>query len=316
MGRRRALALSAVGAALALALPSPAGAATVSRSGSDLLVDASAGETNLLSVAEAPAPHLPGSLAIRDGGGSPLRSPDCPAMSDGSLVCPAPAGGGLDVELGDRDDRLTVAAQVTASASGGDGDDTLDLRDAVSGGAWCGPGRDTVRADVLDSVEFSCEAVDYGPPGGTGRVRARRGGGRFVAIPAQPWATIDRRLVANVQYLVRRYRVRITEAYALAGHTFFGEHPLGLAVDIVPGPGGSWADVGRLARWAEPLQNRPRAPFRWVGYNGDYYHGDPSHCPPRHGCPPHLHLSWAHSPVRPGRPAGTVWVFDLQLGDP
>jgi hypothetical protein len=110
--------------------------------------------------------------------------------------------------------------------------------------------------------------------------------------------------------------VRIAEGYAIAEHTYYGEHPLGLAVDIVPGPGGSWADVARLARWAEPRQNRPRAPFRWVGYNGDYNHGDPAHCRPRRGCPPHLHLSWAHSPVSPGRPASTVWVFDLVPGDP
>ena len=60
-------------------------------------------------------------------------------------------------------------------------------------------------------------------------------------------------------WLVRRYRVRITEGFATVGHARFGEHPLGLAVDIEPGPGGTWADVARLARWAEPRQNRPRA---------------------------------------------------------
>ena len=42
-------------------------------------------------------------------------------------------------------------------------------------------------------------------------------------------------------------------------HTANGEHPLGLAVDLVPGPGGSWDDIDRLAAWAEPRQNQPRA---------------------------------------------------------
>jgi hypothetical protein len=114
-----------------------------------------------------------------------------------------------------------------------------------------------------------------------------------------------------VVYLVRRYRVRVTEGYATAGHARFGEHPLGVAVDIEPGPGGTWADVTRLARWAEPRQNRPRRPFRWVGWNGDHNHGHPSACRPSRGCAPHLHLSWAHSPGAPRRPVRTVWVFEV-----
>jgi hypothetical protein len=123
---------------------------------------------------------------------------------------------------------------------------------------------------------------------------------------------VDRRILPDVLYLVRRYRVRITEGYAVSGHSLFGEHPLGLAVDIEPGPGGSWADVARLGRWAEPRQNRPRLPFRWVGWNGDPNHGHPSRCRPRLGCSPHLHLSWAHSPARPRQIARTVWVFEVR----
>ena len=94
--------------------------------------------------------------------------------------------------------------------------------------------------------------------------------------------------------MIRRYRIRIGDGYSLGGNTRpQGEHPLGLAVDIYPGPGGSWTQVSRLARWAEPRQNRPRPPFRWVGYSGDCNHGRGNH----------LHLSWQHSP-RPLRPAG------------
>ena len=95
------------------------------------------------------------------------------------------------------------------------------------------------------------------------------------------------------RYLVAKYKIRITDGYAMEGHAAAGEHPIGLALDIVPGPGGSWNDIDKLAKWAEPRQNRPRAPFRWVGYNGDANHGRGNH----------LHLSWRHTPsqARPAR---------------
>ena len=80
---------------------------------------------------------------------------------------------------------------------------------------------------------------------------------------------------------------------------------------LVPAPGGSWAEVARLARWAEPRQNRPRAPFRWVGWNGDFNHGDPRHCRLDRGCPAHLHLSWSHSPGVPLHPVRRVWTFEV-----
>jgi hypothetical protein len=96
--------------------------------------------------------------------------------------------------------------------------------------------------------------------------------------------------------------VRIGDGYSLTrDHARKGEHPLGLAVDIYPGPGGNWDRVGKLARWAEPRRNRPRPPFRWVGYTGDYNHGRGNH----------LHLSWMHSKGRFGRPVRTVWVWKV-----
>ena len=42
----------------------------------------------------------------------------------------------------------------------------------------------------------------------------------------------------------------------------------------------SWLPITRLALWAEPVQNQPRPPFRWVGYNGDTGHGCGDHSPP------------------------------------
>ena len=81
-------------------------------------------------------------------------------------------------------------------------------------------------------------------------------------------------------------------------HSINGEHPLGLALDIVPNKaaGGTWNDIDRLAKWAEPKQNQPRPPFRWVGYDGDANHGRGHH----------LHLSFGHSETKPGIPAKLV----------
>jgi hypothetical protein len=128
------------------------------------------------------------------------------------------------------------------------------------------------------------------------------GGGRFVEIPGFPGERIDRRLLDDIRMFDRRYSIFITDGYSRDPvHAATGEHPLGLALDIVPdkAAGGRWSDIGRLARWAEPRQNRPRAPFRWVGYNGDAGHGRGHH----------LHLSWNHSPTKPGNKAQTVYTM-------
>jgi hypothetical protein len=123
------------------------------------------------------------------------------------------------------------------------------------------------------------------------------GGGRIVDIPWQPGEWIDERLLPDVDLLRRRFRIAITDGYATSGHSAAGEHPLGLGVDIVPGPGGTWADIDALAAWAEPQQGRPRAPFRWVGYDGDANHGRGHH----------LHLSWRHGGA-PGHRPPARWV--------
>lgn len=127
------------------------------------------------------------------------------------------------------------------------------------------------------------------------------GGGKFVDIPEFPGEKIDRRLLADVRMLERRYKIFVTDGYSMDGvHSPNGEHPVGLALDIVPdkAAGGTWAQIDRLARWAEPKQGMPRTPFRWVGYDGDSGHGRGHH----------LHLSWGHSEVRPGHVARTVYT--------
>ena len=159
-------------------------------------------------------------------------------------------------------------------------------------------------ADIVVAADMPASLCAGGPLDVADAPGARRvfGGGRIVPIPGFPGERIDERLLADVAFLVRRFRIAITAGYAPNGHAPNGEHPLALALDVVPGPGGTWDDVDRLARWAEPRQGAPRPPWRWVGYDGDGGHGRGHH----------LHLSWDHSPTSPGRPPAR-WVRVLDL---
>ena len=334
LGRGRTPALKAGPAVLValLALAGPAGAATVSVDGAVLRVVAASGEANGLTVTASTT-----SFTVTDSGSPLTPGPGC-SPSDTGVTCVTLVGSTIDVSAGDLDDSVTIFGTVSAVVDGGDGDDRLtggdagdgliggtgadfadggagndviDIRDGLSDSAWCGSGRDSVTTEVFDFLDLACEHVDYALVGSVGRSVRRTGGGRLVRIPGQSWARVDRRILPDVLYLIRRHHVRITEGYGTVGHTHFGEHPLGLAVDIEPGAGGSWADVSRAARWAEPRQNRPRFPFRFVGWNGDYNHGHPSICKPKRGCAPHLHLSWSHTPTQPRHIARTVWVFEV-----
>jgi hypothetical protein len=126
-------------------------------------------------------------------------------------------------------------------------------------------------------------------------------GGRFVPIPGFPGEKIDRRLLPDIRWMKRRYDIFITDGYSRDPvHAESGEHPIGLATDIVPNfaRGGSWGEVGDLAHLAEPRQDQPIMPWRWVGWNGDAGHGRGNH----------LHLSWSHSETRPGHPARVVYT--------
>jgi hypothetical protein len=127
------------------------------------------------------------------------------------------------------------------------------------------------------------------------------GGGRFVDIPGFPGEKIDRRLLADIRWMKRRYYIFITDGYSTDPvHARNGEHPIGLATDIVPNKskGGTWKDIAALAHKTEPRQDHPIPPWRWVGWNGD----------PGHGRGDHLHLSWMHSPTEPKNPARVVYT--------
>jgi Ca2+-binding RTX toxin-like protein len=239
------------------------------------------------------------------------------------------------VSGGRGDDRLTGSG-VANVLRGGEGEDTIDGRGGVDSydagpGAdvmltkdkrketvGCGSGTDRAlerdKGDKLVACEHTgkpdppTDGSSPAPPRPTSipgvRVHVVVGKGKIVAIPGFPGERVDRRLLRDIRWMRARYKIAITDGFAMQGHAPNGEHPIGVALDIVPGPGGSWRDIDRLARFAEPRQNRPRAPFRWVGYNGDANHGRGNH----------LHLSWNHAPARRGRPPR--WVQVLTGGKP
>lgn len=149
---------------------------------------------------------------------------------------------------------------------------------------------------MAQAAEYRAAAATTTGPPPTGDWLARIPGGQ----------ECDRRIVPDVLALIRVYHIAVTACYAPTGHATDGEHPLGVATDIVPGPGGTWDDVDRLAHdvgWIRACGAsgvRPACPLdpwlRFVGYDGY----------PNHGRGNHLHLSWQHGP---GRPAETVTVF-------
>src|SRR5690349_24551994 len=168
----------------------------------------------------------------------------------------------------------------------------------------------------LFAVVAYAEAAPPGPP------RILYGTGKIVPIPASiPHAEgdmIDQRIIPNLRWIAQRFPIYVTDGYSgplpngeHAGcdecHVKNSDHYNGLAVDIVPTNPSSkcdanWAGITRLALWAEPVQNEPRPPFRWVGYDGDA----------GHGCGNHLHLSWNHAEVAEYRLA--EWVEVLPTG--
>jgi hypothetical protein len=132
------------------------------------------------------------------------------------------------------------------------------------------------------------------------------------SIPHEAGDMVDKRIVPDLRWIAQRYPIYVTDGYSgplpdggWSGchgcHVAGSDHYNGLAVDIVPLVPSStcdakWSAITRLALWAEPKQNKPVLPFRWVGYDGDA----------GHGCGHHLHLSWNHATVK--RYALAEWV--------
>jgi hypothetical protein len=154
----------------------------------------------------------------------------------------------------------------------------------------CGPGNDTVKIDSIDVVS-SCETVN-GKPGGTAtptpprpvatklNAYVVRSKGKLVLLPGARRIRIDSRLVPDANYLRSKFHVAFTRGSATE-------------LDMVPGQGGSWTEVDRLAGWVQTGANRPRPPFREVAYSRGS----------------RLHLGWIHSAARRGRTPQWVEVF-------
>jgi hypothetical protein len=143
--------------------------------------------------------------------------------------------------------------------------------------------------------------------------------GKIVPIPAsiphEAGDMVDRRILPDLLWIAQRYPVYVTDGYSgplPSGkhvgcdecHVRGSDHYNGLAVDLVPivdtpTCDRNWVPITRLANWAEPVQNQPLPPFRWVGYEGDA----------GHGCGNHLHLSWNHATVAQFQLAEWVEAF-------
>jgi hypothetical protein len=136
--------------------------------------------------------------------------------------------------------------------------------------------------------------------------------GRWLAAVPGAGVRCDARIVDELVALLERFGLTATACFAATGHAVGGEHPLGLAVDLVPRDG-DWSRTLAAARsfgWSPSCATHGcagvvRAPMRVVLYNGYPGHGDPAHCPAP-GCGAHLHLSWLHGAAAPLTPA--PWV--------
>jgi hypothetical protein len=140
-------------------------------------------------------------------------------------------------------------------------------------------------------------------------------GGTWLAPVPGTGMSCDARIVGDVRFVLQRFGLRLTACFAASGHAAGGEHPLGLATDLVP-VDGDWDRTLAAARsfgWspgcaANGCAGSARAPMRVVLYNGYPGHGDPAHCSPP-SCAAHLHLSWLHAATAPLTPAAWVDVL-------
>jgi hypothetical protein len=159
-------------------------------------------------------------------------------------------------------------------------------------------------ASVMRWAERYRGGIGGADVGGAGHTQTLDDGAQWLMPVPGTGALCDRRIVDDVVWILDTYHALVGDCYAASGHEAGGEHPLGLAVDLVPARDGSWDLLGKLAHdmgWRESCAasgcaNQMPKPFRFIGWNGY----------PGHGAGDHIHLSWQHSS---GVPATTVYTL-------
>jgi hypothetical protein len=153
------------------------------------------------------------------------------------------------------------------------------------------------------------QAASYREAAPSTGVQVGGDGGWLAKVPGAPTERCDARIVPDVVAILQTFGLSLTACYGGAPHATDGEHPLGLATDLVP-TDGDWNRTLTAARafgWSPSCAAAGcpgRGPLRVVLYNGYPGHGDPAH-----SSAPHLHLSWQHAPAEPFTRARWVRVL-------
>jgi TP901 family phage tail tape measure protein len=133
------------------------------------------------------------------------------------------------------------------------------------------------RLQRLNAV-VSRQAGGYVDLWGTGMAALAAGG--IVPAPGFPGERINAAVIPAFKALVDRFNLFLTDAYG-PGHQSLEHTQYGTAIDVIPGTGGSWADVGRAVAFSTR-----------AGYNPVYYDGSGGsiNLPP-HGPGHHAHIT-------------------------
>ena len=148
--------------------------------------------------------------------------------------------------------------------------------------------------------------------GGSRPSRARPVGpvasdGWLAPVPGFPGERCDRRIVADVVRLTRAYGLHLTDCFGGAPHELDGEHPLGLAADVVARR--RQLEPHAAARERRRLVARVRAsglPGPRAVPRGPLQRLSRATAIRASRARPHLHLSWQHGAASPFSPA--PWV--------
>jgi hypothetical protein len=176
--RLRPLAL-ALGAAGALAVPSAAsaGTLTVDHGAHTAAYQAAPGEVNAVSILRDDDVYVirdksVGSMSLSELGGSRCAMEDVK-----EYTCPVRSVATASISLGDGADTFSTGSSVPVTLTAGpgvkniktgSGDDVIAARNGSADQIVCGAGSDRVEADVVDTVDPSCEQVDLTTPSSAG----------------------------------------------------------------------------------------------------------------------------------------------------